>query len=99
VFQGTRSSAKDFTSPVLSGWEDWGEKLEGNDVLSYDPEKAKELWAKADKISEYDDTFTIAYNADADHKPWVDAVSNGLAKSLDIKAEGKPYPLLQAAAR
>ncbi|MGO3139869.1 MAG: peptide ABC transporter substrate-binding protein [Galactobacter sp.] len=92
IFYGTRTPAKDFSSPVLSGWDEWGAKLEGNEVLSYDPEKAKDLWAKADKISKYDDTFTIAYNADADHKPWVTAVSEGLKDTLGIKAEGKAYP-------
>lgn len=92
AFDGTRTPAKDFTSPVLDGWDEWGEKLEGNEVLSYDPEKAKELWAKADKISKYDDTFTISYNSDGDHETWVTAVSNQLSKNLGIKAEGKAYP-------
>ncbi|WP_291279298.1 ABC transporter substrate-binding protein, partial [Galactobacter sp.] len=35
AFDGTRTPAKDFTSPVLAGWDQWGEKLEGNEVLSY----------------------------------------------------------------
>lgn len=92
TFDGTRSPAKDYTSPVLADWDDWGKNLEGNDIISFDPEKAKDLWAKADKISKYDDTFTIAYNADGDHDKWVDAVSNQLQKNLGIKAEGKAYP-------
>jgi oligopeptide transport system substrate-binding protein len=92
IFDGTRSPAKDFTSPVLADWDTWGKKLEGNSELSYDPKKAKKLWAEADKISKYSGTLTIAYNADGDHKPWVTAVSEGLKDTLGIKAEGKAYP-------
>lgn len=88
IFDGTRTAAKDFTSPVIDGWSD---KLPGNEVLSYDPKKAKELWAKADAISKYDDTFKLAYNADGDHEAWVTAATNSIADSLDIKAEPQAY--------
>lgn len=50
IFEGTRTPAKDFTSPVIAGWND---KLKGSEVLTYNPEKAKELWAKADAISKW----------------------------------------------
>ena len=89
IFKGTRTPAKDFTSPVISGWND---KLPGSEVLSFNPDKAKELWAKADAISKYDGTFKIAYNADGGHQAWVDAVMNQIKNNLDIKAEGDPYP-------
>lgn len=92
IFNGTRTPAKDFTSPVLDGWETWGKSLAGNDVLSVNVDKAKELWAEADKISKYSGTFTIAYNADGGHKEWVDAVTNQLSANLGIKAQGKSYP-------
>jgi oligopeptide transport system substrate-binding protein len=48
VFNGTRSPAKDFTSPVISGWS---ESIEGADVLEYNPDKAKELWEQANAIN------------------------------------------------
>ena len=92
IFEGTRAPAKDFTSPVLSGWDTWGKGLAGNDVLSYNADKAKELWAKADAISKYDGTFTISYNADGDHQTWVEAVTNSISETLGIKSEGKSYP-------
>jgi len=60
IFNGTRTPAKDFTAPTLEGYD---ANVSGNDVLTYNPEKAKELWAKADAISPWDGTFTIAYNA------------------------------------
>ncbi|MFI2752908.1 ABC transporter substrate-binding protein [Cellulomonas sp. P22] len=88
IFQGTRTPAKDFTSPVIAGWSD---KIKGSDVLKYDPEKAKKLWAQADAISPYTGTFTIGYNTDGGHQAWVDAVTNGLRNTLGISAEGNPY--------
>jgi oligopeptide transport system substrate-binding protein len=50
IFQGTRSPAQDFTSPVIDGWNP---DLAGADVLQYNPTKAKELWAEANKISQW----------------------------------------------
>ena len=89
IFQGTRTPATDFTSPVIDGWSD---SVPGNEVLSYDPDKAKELWAEADAISPWDGTFTIAYNADGGHQGWVEAVTNSIKNTLGIDAEGKSYP-------
>lgn len=89
IFAGTRTPAKDFTSPVVDGYND---KVAGNEVLSFNPEKAKELWAKADAIKPWDGKFTIAYNGDGGHQAWVDAVANSVKNTLGIEAEGKPYP-------
>nr|WP_233614300.1 ABC transporter substrate-binding protein [Leucobacter edaphi] len=89
IFDGTRTPASDFTSPVIDGWSD---KLKGADVLEYNPEKAKQLWAEADKISPWSGTFEIAYNSDGGHQAWVDAVTNQMSKTLGIKASGKAYP-------
>ena len=90
IFQGTRTPAKDFTSPVIDGYS---EDLEGSDVLDYDADRAKELWAQAEEISPYGDTtFTIAYNSDGGHQNWVDAATNSIADTLGIKAAGEPKP-------
>lgn len=90
IFKSTRTPATDFTSPVLPGFS---EEIEGNEVVEYDPEKAKELWAQADEINEWSSpTFEIAYNSDGGHKSWVDAVSNGIKNTLGIEAVGTPYP-------
>lgn len=95
IFQGTRTPATDYTSPVIAGWTD---KLEGADVLAYNPEEAKKLWAEADAIAPYGDTvFDLAYNADGGHQAWVDAVVNSIANTLGIQAVGKPYPTFAAA--
>mgnify|MGYP000843924370 CR=1 FL=1 len=89
IFEGTRTPASDFTSPVIDGWSD---SLKGAEVLEFNPEKAKELWAQADAISPWDGTFEIAYNADGGHQGWVDAVTNSIKNTLGIDAAGHPYP-------
>lgn len=89
IFFGTRTTASDFTSPVIDGWSD---SIEGNEVLKYDPEKAKELWAEADAISPWEGEFKIAYNTDGGHQEWVDAVTNAISNTLGIEASGDPYP-------
>lgn len=89
IFQGTRSPAHDYTSPVIDGYN---ESVEGNEVLNYDPEKAKELWAKADEISPWEGSFELAYNADGGHQAWVDATMNSIKNVLGIDAKGAPYP-------
>ncbi|MDF2491791.1 MAG: transporter substrate-binding protein [Microbacterium sp.] len=87
IFQGTRTPASDFTSPVIAGWSD---ELEGAEVLEYDADKAKELWAEADAISPWSGTFQIAYNSDGGHQAWVDAVTNSIKNTLGIEASGAP---------
>ena len=42
VFSGTRTPMKDFTSPVIDGYS---EDIPGSEVLDFDADKAKELWA------------------------------------------------------
>lgn len=89
IFGGTRTPATDFTSPVIPGHSD---SLEGADVLTYDPEKAKELWAEADEIAPFEGEFKLSYNADGGHQAWVDAVVNSIRNTLEIEAVGDPYP-------
>jgi len=88
IFQSTRTPASDFTSPVIDGWSD---SIPGSEVLTFDPEKAVELWAEADAISPWTGTFKIGYNADGGHQGWVDAVINSIKNTLGIDAEGNPY--------
>ncbi|WP_231908479.1 peptide ABC transporter substrate-binding protein [Corynebacterium mycetoides] len=89
IFEGTRTPATDFTSPVIPGHSD---SLTGAEVLSYDPEEAKRLWAEADAISPFTGQFSISYNADGGHQAWVDAVANSIRNTLGIDAVGNAYP-------
>jgi len=88
IFEGTRTPASDFTSPVIAGWSD---HLAGAEVLAYNPDEAKKVWAEADKISPWSGTFEIGYNADGGHQAWVDAICNSIKNALGIEAAGHPY--------
>lgn len=88
IFQGTRTPATDFIAPVIPGHND---ALKGNEVLKYNPKKAKELWKEADKISPWTGDFQIGYNSDGGHQSWVDATANSLKNTLGINAKGQPY--------
>ena len=95
IFQGTRTPATDFTSPVIDGYSD---ELAGAEVLEFNPEEAVKLWAEADAIAPYGDTeFNIAYNSDGGHQAWVEAVTNSITNTLGINATGKAYPTFAAA--
>jgi oligopeptide transport system substrate-binding protein len=89
IFSGGREPATEFTAPVLDGYS---ESIPGNEVLTFDPEQARELWAQADEIDPWGDKpLTIAYNSDGGHKEWIDAVANSIKNELGIDAQGKPY--------
>lgn len=89
IFQGTRTPATDFTSPVIPGHSD---ALNGEEVLEYDAEEAKRLWAEADAINPWSGELSISYNADGGHQAWVDAVANSIRNTLGIDAVGNAYP-------
>ena len=61
IMAGLCTPATDFAAPAINGHSD---SLKGADVLKYNPDKAKELWAEADKISPWNGKFEIAYNSD-----------------------------------
>ena len=90
IFNGARTPAKDFTSPVLDGWT---ENVEGNEVLDFNAEEAKRLWAEANDIDEWSGKFVLAYNNDgAGNKEFSEAMANQLKNNLGIEAEPKVYP-------
>lgn len=89
IFFHTRTPAREFTSLTLG---DLDPNVPGQDVLKYNPDKARELWAKANEIAPFSGKFEIAYNADGGHQQWAEAVTNMIAETLGIKAHGKAYP-------
>ncbi|MDK8767262.1 ABC transporter substrate-binding protein [Corynebacterium freneyi] len=91
IYAGAADPAVDFGVPTLPGLQ----SPDSSDTIGYDPERAKELWAEADEINPWSGKFEIAYNADGDHQAWVEAVTNGIADTLDIEATGKAYPLFK----
>jgi oligopeptide transport system substrate-binding protein len=85
VFQGTRTPATDFSSPVVQGYS----KDICGEFCTFDPTKAKALLAEA---GGFKGKLEIGYNADGGHKPWVDATCNSIKNTLAIDCAGKSYP-------
>lgn len=91
VSNGTNTPAVDFTAPLIPGYS---ESVPGNEVLKYNPDKAKELWEQANQIAPWgdDESFDIAYNADGGGKDIYDAICNSIHNTLGIKSQATPYP-------
>ena len=90
VFSGTRTPAKAYAPPVIDGFKG---DIPGSEVLTFDPAKAKDLWAQAENIQPYDGSkpLQIASNTDGGNKEWIDAVANGFKNNLGIQAEIQPF--------
>ncbi|GAA1409786.1 ABC transporter substrate-binding protein [Glutamicibacter uratoxydans] len=91
VYQGGKVKAEDFTAPVLEGYN---KDIPGSDVLDFNADEAKKLWAQADEISKWasDAEFTVGYNVDgAGNKEYVEAVVNQLKNNLGINAVAQPF--------
>lgn len=84
IFNNTRVPATGWVSPVVGGYKEG----QCGEFCTFNPEKAKELLAKAGGFT---GTIELAYNADADHKPWVEAVCNSIKNAIGVKCVGKPY--------
>jgi oligopeptide transport system substrate-binding protein len=89
IFDGTRAPAREFTARSLPGYDG---NNPGADALNFDPARAKKLWVRANAISPWRGTYTIAYNADGGHQEWVDAVANSIKNTLGVDAIGAPQP-------
>jgi oligopeptide transport system substrate-binding protein len=89
IFLGTRTPSRDFTARSLPGFDP---NLPGTEVLNFDPQRARQLWAQANAISAWNGQYVIAYNADAGNQEWVDAVANSIKNVLGIDAVGAPQP-------
>lgn len=85
IFQGTRTPADDFSSPVVAGYD----KTICGEICVFDAAKAK---AKLAEAGGFTGKLEIAYNADGGHKSWVDAVCNSIKNTLAIDCAGKSYP-------
>ena len=78
-------------APLIPGYS---ESIPGNEVLQYNPDKAKELWEQANQIAPWgdDESFDIAYNADSGNKDIYEAVCNSIHNTLGIESQATPYP-------
>ncbi|MCM6785137.1 ABC transporter substrate-binding protein [Nocardia sp. CDC159] len=89
IWHGTKTPARDFTSSSLPGFDG---ALPGSELLRFDPDEARRLWAQADAIAPWSGRLEIAYNSDGGHQAWIDAVANSVKNTLGIEAQGTPYP-------
>ncbi|OTA26384.1 ABC transporter substrate-binding protein [Alloscardovia macacae] len=93
VLGGTGVPAVDFLSPQTPGYS---EDLKGNDVLKYNADEAKKLWAQADAIAPYGDTqLNLYYNADGGHKEIFEAYANSIKNALGINVAATPIATFQ----
>ncbi|MDR2748496.1 MAG: ABC transporter substrate-binding protein [Bifidobacteriaceae bacterium] len=67
--------------------------VQGNDVLQFNPQLAKQKWQEADKIKKFENAeFDIYYNADSGEKAVFEALSNSIKANLGIESSAKSVP-------
>ncbi|MCU1647557.1 MAG: hypothetical protein JWN03_7832 [Nocardia sp.] len=93
IFHGTRVACQDFTAFTLPGFRGG---LPGSEVLKFNPDEAKKLWAQANALSPWSGNFQISYNADGGHQAWIEAVANSVKNTLGIDSVGVPYPTFKS---
>lgn len=89
IFHNSRTPATDWTSPVLGQHGGYSTTVCGQ-ACTYDPGRAKTLIQQGGGLP--GGSMTISYNADGDHKTWVDAVCNSINTVLgnDHACVGNP---------
>ncbi|WP_367044783.1 ABC transporter substrate-binding protein [Streptomyces sp. Je 1-332] len=90
VLHGTRTPADSFVARGVLGHKDGAL----GDVAKYDPAKAKALIKEGGGVP--GNKISIQFNADQDHKPWVDAVCNSIRKAVKVECVGDSKPTFQA---
>ncbi len=89
IFNKGRIPMKGWVNPAVDGFKDGA----CGEWCDYNPTKAKELLAAA---GGFKGELSIAYNADSNHKAWVDATCNSINGALGLKCVGKPIPTFDA---
>ncbi|WP_042505986.1 peptide ABC transporter substrate-binding protein [Tropheryma whipplei] len=88
IYHGARVPARDFTSPSVLGYK---AGLPGSDVLKYDPERAKQLWAQADAISPWGSgVLYLNFAATRGDKALFEALANSIKNVLGIEVQAYP---------
>lgn len=68
-------------------------EVSNKDILSFNPEKAKELWAQADAISKFENpSLDLWYNADSGGKDQFELICNSWKNTLGISSVAQPTP-------
>ncbi|MEV4415918.1 ABC transporter substrate-binding protein [Catellatospora sp. NPDC049609] len=85
IFNGTRIPMNGWVNPNMSGYK--ADVCGAN--CKFDATAAKALWDAA-PVKPKD--LSLAYNGDASHKGWVDAVCGSITNALGVPCVGKPFP-------
>ncbi|HYO86767.1 MAG TPA: ABC transporter substrate-binding protein [Dermatophilaceae bacterium] len=83
VFSKARVPADGWVPPGIDGYKGGA----CGEYCTFDPARAKQLLAEAGGFT---GKMTVAYNADASHKDWVEALCNSVKNSLSIDCVGSP---------
>ncbi len=89
IFNKSRVPMNGWVNPNVSGFQDGA----CGEFCTYDPAKAKALLAEG---GGFKGEISIAYNADSNHKAWVEATCNSISTALGVKCVGKPIPTFDA---
>ncbi|TDD64047.1 ABC transporter substrate-binding protein [Jiangella aurantiaca] len=84
IFSGARTPANGWVSPVVPGFQDGA----CGDFCTYNETAAQALYAETDGI---EGPLALSYNADSDHKAWVDAVCIDINTTLGIECVPTPF--------
>lgn len=84
IFNGGRTPADGWVAPVVDG----AKAGQCGEYCTYDPEKAKQFLQEAGGVP--GNRLSIAYNADAAHKDWVEATCNSIKNALGVDCVAQP---------
>lgn len=89
ILAGAATAATDFIAPGIPGHSS---SIDRDKILSYNPVKARKLWAQANAISPWSssDTIILSYNSDSGNKEVFDALANQLKNVLSVSVQTDP---------
>ncbi|NBE54069.1 peptide ABC transporter substrate-binding protein [Streptomyces boluensis] len=90
VLHNSRTPADSFVARGVIGYKAGA----AGDIVKFDPKKAKALIKEGGGVP--GNKLSIQYNADQDHKPWVDAVCNSIKQATGVECVGASKPTFQA---
>jgi oligopeptide transport system substrate-binding protein len=85
IFSNTRVPMNGWVNPNVGGYK----PDQCGEFCTFNPTRAKDLLREAGGFT---GELSIAYNADAAHKEWVEATCNSIQTTLGITCVGKPFP-------
>ena len=85
IFNGTRPPVDGWVSPVVDGFKAGA----CGESCTFNPEKAKELYAKS---GGYKGTLQLSVNGDGGHGPWAEAACNSIKNTLGLDCVANMTP-------